>query len=101
MLVDVDPQSSATQWGDLRGQHYPLVTPTHATRLVRTQDAAQSGGASRLIVDTPARMAETALAAARIADVLIIPCTPSGQDLGAIASTIELARLAHNPRSSC
>ena len=97
VLVDLDPQGSASAWGDLRNEDTPLVQPTHAGRLGKVLGTAKQGGASRTVIDTPPHTSEAALSAGRQADLIIIPCQPAAADLHSISSTIDIARIARKP----
>lgn len=97
VLIDLDPQGSASAWGDLRTKEGPLVTPTPASRLERVIDAARSSGAARVVIDTPPQTGDAALSAGRMADLIIVPCHPATADLHAIGTTIDIATIAHKP----
>jgi chromosome partitioning protein len=58
---------------------------------------ARSGGATLAIIDTSPASESATLAAARSADLLLVPCRPAILDLRAIGSTIDLARIAGKP----
>ena len=94
VVVDLDPQASASKWADLREADTPVVTSAHAPRLVPVLEAAREGGAELVVVDTAPHAADAALLAARAADLVLIPCRPSAADLTAIGATIDLARIA-------
>lgn len=94
VVVDLDPQASAAKWSDLREAKTPVVTSAQAARLAGVLGAARDAGARLVVVDTAPQAADSALAAARAADLVLIPCRPSAADLAAIGATIELARAA-------
>ena len=94
VVVDLDPQASATKWADLRAADTPVVTSAHAARLTPVLMAAQDAGADLVLIDTAPHAADAALGAARAADLVIIPCRPSAADLHAISASIDLSRLA-------
>jgi chromosome partitioning protein len=96
-IIDLDPQASATGWGDHRGKENPAVVSSQASRLDQVMSAAREGGAALAIIDTAPHSESAALAAARSADFILIPCRPAILDLRAINSTIELAKLAGKP----
>jgi chromosome partitioning protein len=50
-----------------------------------------------VVIDTAPHSEAAALAAARAADLILIPCRPAILDLHAIGTTIDLARLAGTP----
>ena len=95
--MDLDPQGSASVWGDLRRADTPVVTSAHARRLTQVLAAAAAAGTERAVIDTPASTADAALLAARAADLVLIPCHPATADLHAIGATIDVARLAKRP----
>ena len=94
VVVDLDPQASAAKWADLRQENTPVVTSAHAPRLGPVLAAAQNAGAHLALIDTAPHSADAALAAARAADLVLIPCRPSAADLHAIGASIDLTRLA-------
>ena len=96
-IVDLDPQASATGWKDSRSDETPAVVSTQAVRLPHVLDAARKAGAQLVILDTAPHSENSALAAARMADLILIPCRPAILDIRAITTTIDLARLAGKP----
>ena len=60
-------------------------------------DAARANGANLLIVDTAPNADRASLIAARIADIILIPCRPAAFDLDAIEATRDLADIAKRP----
>ena len=54
-------------------------------------------GAAIAVLDTAPHAAETALAAARASDFVLIPCRPATADLVAIGANIDLIRIADKP----
>jgi chromosome partitioning protein len=94
VIVDLDPQASATSWKDLRSSETPVVVSAQAARLPHVLKGAADHGAALAIIDTAPQVESSALAAARHADLVLIPCRPAVFDLNAIGVTIELAKLA-------
>ena len=97
VLVDLDPQGTATKWAELREAATPVVTPTSPERLAAVLDAAHTAGAQLVVIDTAPQVSEAALEAARAAHMVLIPCRPSAADLSAIGASVELARQAGVP----
>lgn len=60
-------------------------------------EEANRQGATFVVIDTSPNSESASLAAARAADLVLIPCRPHLLDLKAIGSSIELARLAKRP----
>ena len=87
-VIDLDPQGSATVWGRLRGADPPTVISAHPPRLERTLASAAHDGTTFAVIDTAPREAGGAVEAARLADLVLIPCRPAAVDLAAIPSTL-------------
>ena len=97
VLVDLDPQGTAAKWGELREADTPVVTAAATNRLMPVIEAARNAAAAIVVIDTPPHSADAALAAAHVADLVLIPCRPSTADLHAIGTSIELVRKAETP----
>lgn len=93
-IIDLDPQASAASWGDSRQAETPAVVSAQAARLNQVLEAARNAGADLVMIDTAPHSEHSALAAARAADLILIPCRPAILDLRAIGSTIDLAKMA-------
>ena len=93
-LIDLDPQVSACDWKDIRGDNPPVVAATPVPHLERALKAAAHAGADLAIIDTAGRANDTATAAARAADLVLIPLQPSLADLNTVAATLDIIRLA-------
>ena len=93
VLLDLDPQGSAASWGDARGEDTPPdVVPAHPGRLPGLLASAARQGAKLAVIDSPPNADTAALAAAKAADLVLIPCRPSALDLSAIAASVRLAQ---------
>ena len=96
-IIDLDPQASITQWGDSREADASVVVSAQAARLPNILKTCEDNGAGVVVIDTAPHAEQSALAAARAADIVIIPCRPSIVDLRAIGSTIDICRIANTP----
>ena len=96
VIIDLDPQATACNWGDRRGQDTPIIIDAQPARLPQALNKAQDGGIAFAFIDTPARSEQAALAAARAADLVLIPCRPQIYDLETIPNTKEIVSLAGN-----
>ena len=94
LIVDLDPQATACNWGDRRQSESPLVIDAQPARMPQALDRARSGGINLVVIDTPARSEQAALAAAELADLIIIPCRPQRFDLETIGNTRKLIAMA-------
>ena len=66
-------------------------------RLAAKIEAAQGLGAQFIIIDTPPHAGDAATAAMNAADLILIPCRPSGFDLAAIETTARLVKMFAKP----
>lgn len=96
VYIDLDPQVSACDWKDIRGDKPPVVAATPVPHLERALKAAEAAGADLAIVDTAGRTNDAASAAARAADLVLIPLQPSLIDLKTLHATLDIIRLAGN-----
>ena len=95
VIIDLDPQGSASTWGELRGDTPPVVTATTPERLPAVVAAARNAGAGLIVIDTAPNASDNAvLRATRAADLVLIPCRPSAADLSAIGVSIKIAQRA-------
>ena len=91
-VVDLDPQATAASWGDRRGSELPVVLTAQPPRLARVLDAASRQGVDLAVVDTAPRVEQSAVAAARAADLVVVPCRPAVYDLETVAATVDVIR---------
>lgn len=94
VVIDLDPQASAKGWHDHRQKEAPIVISAHASRLSDVLETAKNHGADLCIIDTAPHSETAALAAAKAADLVLIPCRPAILDIRAISSSVDLAQLA-------
>jgi chromosome partitioning protein len=97
VILDLDPQASAAGWRDTRSADAPAVVSIAPGRLAQGLRGAEEGGAGLVIIDTPPHAEASAVAAARSADLVLIPCRPAAFDLRAIGATADAARVAGKP----
>jgi chromosome partitioning protein len=97
VVIDLDPQASAKGWHDHRKQETPVVISAQASRLDDVLATAREHGADLCIIDTAPHSETTALAAARAADLILIPCRPAILDLRAISSSVDLVQITKRP----
>ena len=100
LLIDTDPQSSACNWNDRRKagnvSDKPLVIDAQPQRLAAALQTAEQSGVEFVIIDTPARLSESALAAAKVADLIVTVCRPQDVDIDTLPSTSEIVGLGGN-----
>ena len=97
VLVDLDPQVSACEWNDIRKGEAPVVIDAQPARIDSVIARARETGVDLLLIDTAGRTEQAALAAARVADLVLIPLQPSVIDLKTVKATTDLVALAGGP----
>ena len=93
-IIDLDPQASATKWGDTRDADSPVVISAHSSRLPDILHTAEQSGATLAILDTAPHTESAALDAARSASFALIPCKPAILDLQSVGSTVQITNFA-------
>lgn len=93
-LIDLDPQTTATNWHDRREAQNPTVVSCQAARLRFVLAEARSNGVDLAILDTPGKSAEGAIEAAKAADLVLIPTAPLINDVETLPAFRELLRFA-------
>jgi chromosome partitioning protein len=97
ILIDTDPQGSASVWGQARGAKEPNVIKTTAVGTRSLMEEAQTQGGTLAVIDTaPHTISGIDIIAAAV-DYLLIPCRPSVFDLAAIESSVKIAKAARKP----
>lgn len=97
LVIDTDPQATASQWAAWRQDAPPEVIDSPPPRLAAKVAAARNQGAQLIVIDTPPHADSAARAAVEIADLVLIPCRPSAFDLSAIQTTAKLVQLLRKP----
>lgn len=97
LIIDTDPQATASQWAVWRQDRPPEVIDSPPPRLAAKVEAARGQGAQFIVIDTPPHADSAARAAVEVADLVLIPCRPSAFDLSAIQTTAKLAQLLRKP----
>ena len=97
LIIDTDPQATASQWGAWRADRAPEVIDSAPPRIQAKVEAAKAQGATFIVIDTPPHADGAASRAVEIADLVLIPCRPSAFDLAAIKTTVRLVRLFDKP----
>ncbi len=98
LIVDADPQATASRWSEWRSGRDPEVIPCGAPSLLAGQlKKAADLGAEVAVIDTPPHADAMARQAAGLANLILIPCRPRAFDLAAIEATAELVRSSRRP----
>ena len=84
VVLDTDSQATACKWSAWRAAETPLVLAVQPDRLPSALATAAAHGVDMVVIDTPPRSELAALEAARVADLVVIPCRPQRYDLETI-----------------
>lgn len=90
LVIDTDPQATATQWAEWRGEKPPEVIDSAPPRIATKIAQAVEQGATFIVIDTPPHADTAATRAVEAADLVLIPCRPSAFDLAAVKTTAQL-----------
>lgn len=93
LVIDTDPQASASQWAEWRQGAPPEIIDSAPPRIAAKIEAAAGQGAELIVIDTPPHADLAASKAVECADLVLIPCRPSAFDLAAMRTTIRLVKL--------
>jgi chromosome partitioning protein len=102
LLLDNDSQGTASHWLSrgrlpIQGEFMPLENDQDGERLVR---AVAVRNERYVVLDAPAHVGAAAVAAGKIADLVLVPVTASGVDLVATRAVVDLIRHARTLRRS-
>lgn len=97
LIIDTDPQATASQWAAWRRDAPPEVIDSPPPRLAAKVAQAAGQGAQMIVIDTPPHADSAARAAVEVADLVLIPCRPSAFDLSAIQTSAKLVQLLRKP----
>jgi chromosome partitioning protein len=93
-VIDMDPQQTSVKWSKRRlqqlGKHTPAMLMAGAGDLQKALAACEASGMTLVLIDTPPHVEAPCREAARLADLVVIPCGPTAPDLEAIGATIHI-----------
>ena len=92
-ILDLDPQGTVYAWSKRREDENPPVLSVTAANYKDEWQALKDAGADLIIIDTPARLQESVMNAASLADLVIVPAKPTIKDLERVEDSIRLACL--------
>lgn len=97
-IFDLDPQASASFWGDTRGGDDSLaITAVPVVRLGHVLAAAKEAGCDLALVDTPPFSRDIAYEAAKLADFVLVPTRPAILDFEAMTRTLGIMKEFERP----
>lgn len=103
-LIDMDPQTTAENWGDRRGEFVGVdqklfVSSCLEGRLGKTLDTARDNGFDLAIVDTGGKLESVAITASRQADRVLVPINAQIFEVETLKAVKKLLVAAGSPRT--
>ncbi len=95
-IVDLDPMGGLSGWWDARQAAEPILARVE-TSLSDTLKVLREGGIRTVFVDTPPSVGPEVATAIALADIVLVPCKPSPDDLRAVGRTVEAVTMTGKP----
>ncbi len=97
-IIDVDPdQQAAAKWSDSRTTIHPPVLSAVYSRLPQSIAEAERGGAELIFIDTAAFEQKILAASIQVANLILIPCRPTAQDVQYLTATTDIVAAYQKP----
>ncbi len=99
LLLDLDPQGSAARWANQAPEDAPMPFTVQAIKLEgarkfkqQLETAGRTTGAEFCVIDLPPELREESMTAAMLAELVLIPASPSALDLWAAQRAVDMCR---------
>jgi chromosome partitioning protein len=99
VIIDLDPQTNATNWSDRRKADNPVVLSVQVSRLRQTVETAKANGADLIVIDTAGKSDSAAIEAARLSDLVLVPTRAQVFDMETLPTVKNLLAAGGDPRA--
>src|SRR5215469_9057824 len=97
-IIDIDPEQQASaRWKDSRSMPRPEVLSAVYTRLPQSVTDAERAQVDLILIDCPALVPAITAEAIKIADLVLVPCRTTVQDLQFLPTTVDIAADKQKP----
>jgi chromosome partitioning protein len=96
-LIDADPQGTLRQWHERRQTETPLRAEIAFDDIGKGLEMMRGRGATYCFIDTAPTISGQSAGLIDLADLILIPLTPSPADIWAASETVALVKKAEKP----
>nr|WP_238995764.1 ParA family protein [Sphingomonas solaris] len=97
VLIDIDPHGTLAGWWNVRDEDTPAFAQTTMERLPADIEMLRVQGFRLAIVDTPPLTSPPVAGVVALAELVVVPTRPYGDELRAAAGTVDLCARAGKP----
>jgi chromosome partitioning protein len=97
VMIDTDAQGSLSSWWNVRKAEDPALVIQGKAGLKATLAGLEQQGTDYVFIDTPGSANKDTAATIQLADLVLIPVTPSPHDTRAVGLTVDLVVEAERP----